>query len=147
MRLSEQTEKTWHAPHVDPHPAIITKAAVEAAETHTEMTEGANVQNVTTTTTDPSSWRLGSPHPATTKTEATDDQKIDGTLETIDGTIEMIAETVETAANALIATRGRTGANQDPGHNPSDHSKRRWMLIADYTCTKERTENYAPITR
>ena len=67
------------------------KVAVEAAETLTEMTAGASVQNVTTTTIDPSSWRLGSLHPAMTKTEATDDQKIDGTLETIDGTVEMIA--------------------------------------------------------
>ena len=77
------------------------KVAVEAAETHTEMTEGANVQNVTTTTTDPNSWRLGSPHPAMTKTEATDDQKIDGT-------VEMIAGTVETATNAATSTRGKT---------------------------------------
>ena len=138
-------EKIWRAQHAGPHPVTIMKAAVEAAETRTEMTEGANVQNVTTTTTDPSSWRLGSPHPATTKTEATDGQKIDGTLETIDGTVEMIAETVEIAANAVIATRGRTGASH--GHNLSDHSKKRWMLIADSTCTRGMTENCAPITR
>ena len=123
------------------------KAAVETAETHTETTGGANVQNDTTTTTYPNSWRLGSPHPATTKKEATDGQKIDGTVEMIDGTVEMIVGTVKTAANAVIATRGRTGASQDPEHNPSDHSKKRWMLIADSTCTREKMENCAPITR
>ena len=89
------------------------KVAVKAAETHTETTEGASVQNVTTTTADPNSWRLGSPHPATTKTEATDGQKIDGTVEMIDETVEMIIGTVETAANAMIATRGKTGANRE----------------------------------
>ena len=122
------------------------KAAVEAAETHTETIEGASVQNVTTTTTDPNSWRLDSLHPATNKTEATDGQKIDGTAEMIDGTVEMIAGTAETAANAATTTRGKTGASHDPAHNPSDHSKKRWMLIADSTYTRGKTENYAPIT-
>ena len=82
-----------------------------------------------------------------TKTEATDDQKIDGTVEMIVGTVAMIAGTVETAANAVIATKGKTGASHDPAHNPSDHSKKRWMLIADSTCTREKMENCAPITR
>ena len=123
------------------------KVAVEAAETHTETTEGASVQNVTTTMTDPNSWRLGSPHPATTKTEATGGQKIDGTVKMIDGTVEMIAGTVETVANAATATRGKTGASHDPEHNPSDHSKKRWMLIADSPCTRGKTENCVPITR
>ena len=103
------------------------------------MTEGASVQNVTTTMTDLNSWRLDSPHPATTKTEATDGQKIGGT-------VEMIADTVEIAANAVIATRGKNGASHDPAHNPSEHSKKRWMLIADSTCTRGKMENYAPIT-
>ena len=133
-------EKTWRAPHVGPHPVTIMKAAVEASETRAETTEGANVQNVTTTMTDPNSWRLDSPHPAMTRTEATDGQKIGET-------VEMIVGTVETAANAVIATRGRTGASHDPEHNPSDHSKKRWMLIADSTCTRGTTENCAPITR
>ena len=124
-------EKTWRAPHAGPHPVTITKAVVEAAEPHTETTEGASVQNVTTTTTDPNSWRLGSLHPATNKTEATGVQKIDGT-------IEMIVGTVETAANAVTATRGKTGASRAPAHKPSDHSKKRWMLIADSTCTRGR---------
>ena len=92
-------------------------------------------------------WRLDSPRPAATKTEATDGQKIGGTVEMIGGTVEMIAGTVETAANAVIATRGRTGASHDPEHNPSDHSKKIWMLIADSTCTRGTTENCAPITR
>ena len=116
------------------------KVAVEAAETHTETTEGANVQNTTTTMTDPNSWRLGSPHPAMTKTEATGGQKIGGT-------VEMIVGTVETAANTVIAARGKTGASHDPTHNLSDHSKKRWMLIADSTCTRGKMENCAPITR
>ena len=89
------------------------KVAVEAAETQTETIGDANVKNVTTTMTYPNSWRLDSPHPATTKTEATDGQKIDGT-------VEMIAGTVETAANAATATRGKTGASRAPAHNPSD---------------------------
>ena len=114
------------------------KVVVEATETHTETAGGANVQNVTMTTTDPNSWRLGSPHPAMTKTKATDGQKIDGTVEKIDGTVEMIVETAEIVANAVIATRGKTGASHDPTHNPSDHSKKRWMLIADSTCTRGR---------
>jgi hypothetical protein len=122
-------------------------AAVDTAGTRTETTGGANVQNVTTTMTDPNSWRLGSLHPATNKTEATGGQKIDGTVEMIDGTVEMIVGIVETAANAATATRGKTGASDDPAHNPSDHSKKRWMLIADSTCTKGKTENCAPITR
>ena len=123
------------------------KAAVEAAETRTETTEGASVQNVITTTIDPNSWRLDSLHHAMTKTEATDGRKIGETVEMIGETVEMILETAETAANAVIATRGRTGASHDPEHNPSDHSKKRWMLIADSTCTRGMTENCAPITR
>jgi hypothetical protein len=128
------------------------KAAVEAAETRTETTEGANVQNVITTTTYPNSWRLGSPHPAMIRTEATDGRKIGETVEMIGETVEMIGETVEmivetaeTTANAVIATRERTGASH--GHNLSDHSKKRWTLIADSTCTRGTTENCAPITR
>ena len=138
-------EKTWRAPHVGPHPVTIMKAAVEAAETRTETTEGANVQNVTTTMTDPNSWRLGSPHPAMIRTEATDGRKIGETVEMIGETVEMIVETAETTANAVIATRGRTGASH--GHNLSDHSKKRWTLIADSTCTRGTTENCDPITR
>ena len=82
-----------------------------------------------------------------TKTEATDDQKIGGTVEMIDETVEMVAEIVETAANAVISIRGKTSASHDPEHNPSDHSKKRWMLIADSTCTRGKMENCAPITR
>ena len=98
-------------------------------------------------TTDPSSWRLGSPRPATTKTEATGGQKIDVTVETIDGIVEMIAGTVEIVANAATATRGKTGASHAPAHNPKNHSKKRWMLIADSTCTRGKMENCSPITR
>ena len=133
-------ERIWHAPHAGPHPVTNMRIAVEAIETRTETTEGANVQNVTTTTTDPNSWRLGFPHPAMTKTEATDGQKIDGT-------VEMIAGIVETAANAATTTRGKIGVSHDLEHNPSDHSRKRWMLTADSTCTKGKTENCAPITR
>jgi hypothetical protein len=121
------------------------KAAVEAAETHTGTIEGASVQNVITTTIDPNSWRLDSLHHAMTKTEATSDQKIDGTVAKIDGTVETTVETAKIAANIVIATRGRTGASH--GHNLSDHSKKRWTLIADSTCTRGTTENCDPITR
>ena len=138
-------EKIWRAQHAGLHPVTIMKAAVEAAETHTETIDGASVQNVTTTTTDPNSWRLGSLHHAMTKTEATGGQRTDGTVEMIDGTVEMIVGIVEIAANAVITTKGKTGASHD--HNPSDHSKKRWMLIADSTCTKGKTENCAPITQ
>ena len=124
---------------------LFRSAAVEAAETHIEMIEGANVQNVTTTMTDPNSWRLGSPHPAMIRTEATDGRKIGETVEMIAGIVEMIVGTIETAANEVIATRGRTGASH--GHNLSDHSKKRWTLIADSTCTRGATENCDPITR
>ena len=95
LRLSGQMERTLYEDPALLHHVTATTAAVEAAETHTEMIAGANVPNVITTTTDPSSWRLGSPHPATTKTEATDGQKIDGTVEMIAGTVEMITRTVE----------------------------------------------------
>ena len=82
-----------------------------------------------------------------TRTEATDGRKIDGTVEMIAGTVEMITGAVETATNALTTTKRKTGASHDPVHNPSDHSKKRWMLIADSTCTRGKTENCAPITR
>ena len=118
-------ERIWHAPHAGPHPVTNMRIAVEAIETHTETTEGANVQNVITTMADPNSWRLGSPHPAMIRTEATDGRKIGETVEMIGKTVEMIVET----ANAVIATRGRIGASH--GHNLSDHSKKRWTLIAD----------------
>ena len=131
-------EKIWRAQHAGPHPVTIMKVAVEAAETHTGMIEGSSVQNVITTMIDPNSWRLDSLHHAMTKTEATSDQKIDGTVEKIDGTAKI-------AANAVIDTRGRTGASH--GHNLSDHSKKRWTLIADSTCTRGMTENCDPITR
>ena len=131
-------ERIWHAPHAGPHPVTNTRIAVEAIETRTEMTEGANVQNVITTTTDPNSWRLGSPHPAMIRTEATDGRKIGET-------VEMIVETAETTANAVIATRERTGASH--GHNLSDHSKKRWTLIADSTCTRGTMESCDPTTR
>ena len=123
----------------------IKKAAVEAAETRTETIEGANVQNVTTTMIDPNSWRLGSPHPAMTRTEVTDGRKIGEIVEMIGETVEMIGETAETTANAVIATRGKTGASH--GHNLSDHSKKRWTLIANSTCTRGTMENCDPITR
>ena len=122
-------------------------AAVATAGTHTETTGGANDQNVITTMTDPNSWRLDSPHPATTKTEATDGQKIAGIVEMIVGTVEMIVGTVETATNAVTATRRKIGASHAPAHKTSDHSMTRWMLIADSTCTKGKMENCAPITR
>ena len=53
------------------HQATVMTAAVEAAGTHTEMIEGANIQNVITTMTDQSSWWLGSRNPMTIKTEVT----------------------------------------------------------------------------
>ena len=134
-------EKIWRAPHAGPHPVTNMRVAAEATETRTETTEGANVQNVTTTMTDPNSWRLGSPNPAMIRTEATDGRKMGETVEMIGETVEMIVET----ANAVIATRGRTGASH--GHNLSDHSKKRWMLIVDSTCTRGTTENCAPTTR
>ena len=134
-------EKIWRAQHAGPHPVTIMKAAVEAAETHIGMIEGASVQNVITTMTDPNSWRLGSPHPAMIRTEATDARKIGETVEMIGETVETIVETT----NAVIATRGRIGATHE--HNLSDHSKKRWTLIADSTCTRGTMENCDPTTR
>jgi len=141
-------ERIWHAPHAGPHPVTNMRIAVEAIETRTETIEGANVQNVITTMTDPNSWRLGSPHPAMIRTEATDGRKIGETVEIIGETVEMIGETVEMiveTSNAVIATRGRIGASH--GHNLSDHSKKRWTLIADSTCTRGMMENCDPTTR
>ena len=103
--------------------ATTTTAAVEAAETHTEMIAGANDPNVLTTTTDPSSWRLATRTPVKIKTEATGVRMIDGT--------------VETAISGV--TKGRSGANAAT-QNPSGHSKKRWMTGADSTSLREVTE-------
>jgi len=76
--------------------------------------------------------------PRNAKTEATDDQKIDGIVEMIAGTVEMIVGTVETATNAVTATRRKIVASHAPAHKTSDHSMTRWMLITDSTSTRGR---------
>ena len=130
-------EKTWRAPHVGPHPVIIIIAAVKTVETRTVTIEGANIQNVVTTMTDPNSSRLDSPHPAATKKEATDGLQTDGTIEMIDVAVEIASKE---------AIKGESGA-KTPTPGQIVHSKRKWMTIADSTCTRGRTENFAPITR
>jgi len=111
--------------------ATTTKAAVEAAEIHTEKIAGANVPNVLTTITDPSSWQLDTHNPGRTKIEAIDARMIDGT--------------VEIASSGATATKGKNGANAAT-QNPSGHSRKRWTTGADSTSSRGTTENYAPIT-
>jgi len=92
------------------------------------MIADANGPNVLTTTTDPSSWRLGTLNPAMTKTEATGARMIDGT--------------VETAISGV--TKDKNGANAVT-QNPSGHLKKRWTTGADSTSLREMMEGYAPI--
>ena len=101
--------KTWCDPHAGPDPVTIAIATVETAKTCIETTEGGDAPNVLTMMTDPSSWRLDSPRPATIKTHG---QMIDEIAETIDKAVEMIAKTVEMidmtieiAASAAMATQ------------------------------------------
>jgi hypothetical protein len=108
-----------------PHHVITTTAAVEAAETHTEMIAGANGPNVLTTTTDPSSWRLATRNHAMTKIGATGAQTNDGT--------------VETAISGATAIKSKNGASVAM-QNPSGHSKKRWTTGADSTSSRGTTE-------
>ena len=116
-------ERILCADPVLPHHVITMTAAVEAAETHTEMIAGANAPNVLTKMTGPSSWRLVTLNPAMIKTEATGARMIDGT--------------VETAISG--ATEGKSGANVAT-RNPSGHSTKRWTTGADSTSLRGMTE-------
>ena len=67
------------------------------------MIASADVPNVPTTTTDPSSWRLDSQPPTSSKTGATLDRMTDATAETVNTT---------TVNRAAMATGKESGADQ-----------------------------------
>jgi hypothetical protein len=124
-------ERILYADPVLPQHATTTKAAVEAAEIHTEKIAGVNGPDILTTITDPSSWRLDTHSQRRTMIEAIDARMID--------------VTVEIASSGAIATKGKNGANVAT-QNPSGRSRKRWTTGADSTSSRGTTENYAPIT-
>ena len=110
------------------------KVEVAAAQIHIEMIETADIPNVPTTTTYPSSWRLDFQHLVLSRTGANPGPTIDaiagmiGAITSTTGeTAKTIAETIEMidVTLAVTATKEGTGVDRNSANERSEFCRKR----------------------